>query len=254
VEELNDYQNRNGSNNKWTRKALLAYHSKQGHIKQVRQGLYAVVPPGAAPDTFKPDPYLIAGKLFKDSVLSFHTALEIQGLGYSVFHEYYFFTHSYLSSAELGGHRFRSVRFPKALIQTGQENLAVKNIDKNGVTVRVTSLERTMVDLLHRPELGGGWEEIWRSLEAVPYFDLDMVIKYALLLGNATTIAKVGYFLQENQDRLMVEKRHLDILKKEKPKKPHYMDRRYNQGSKLMREWNLIVPDLVAERKWEEPG
>ena len=35
-----------------------------------------------------------------------------------------------------------------------------------GGQVRVTSLERSLVDLLHSPEHGGGWEEIWRSLEA----------------------------------------------------------------------------------------
>ena len=93
VHEFNKHQDENGTDSKWTRKALLAYHCKQGHIKQVRRGLYAAVPPEASPDTFTPDPYLIAAKISKDSILSFHTALEIQGLGYSIFHEYYFFSH-----------------------------------------------------------------------------------------------------------------------------------------------------------------
>lgn len=64
----------------------------------------------------------------------------------------------------------------------------------SGVDLRVTSLERTLVDVLDRPDLSGSWEEIWRSLESIEFFDLDQVITYALLLGNATTAAKVGFF------------------------------------------------------------
>lgn len=69
-------------------------------------------------------------------------------------------------------------------------------MDRAGLSVRVTSLERTLVDVLVRPDLGGGWEEIWRSLEMVEFFDLDVVIDYTLLFENATTAAKVGFFLE----------------------------------------------------------
>ncbi|MDO8723214.1 MAG: hypothetical protein Q7J31_13475 [Syntrophales bacterium] len=55
--------------------------------------------------------------------------------------------------------------------------------------VRVTGLERTFVDVLYRPDLSGSWEEIWRSLETVEFFDLDKVAAYVVLLGNATTAA-----------------------------------------------------------------
>lgn len=66
-----------------------------------------------------------------------------------------------------------------------------------GVRLRVSNLERTMVDVSDRPQFGGGWEEIWRSLEGVEFFNLDAVIDYALLLENATAIAKVGFFPEQ---------------------------------------------------------
>jgi hypothetical protein len=47
--------------------------------------------------------------------------------------------------------------------------------------LRVAGLERTLVDVLDRPDLSGSWEEIWRSLESVEFFDLDKVVEYALL-------------------------------------------------------------------------
>jgi len=88
--------------------------------------------------------------------------------------------------------QFRAIAFPKVLKEKKKQSFGVVVADRLGLDVRVTGLERTLVDVLDRPDLEGGWEEIWRSLESVEFFDLDQVIKYALLLGNATTIAKVG--------------------------------------------------------------
>ena len=108
------------------------------------------------------------------------------------------------------------------------------------------------MDVLDRPDLGGGWEEIWRSLESVEFFDLDQVVEYALLLDNATTVAKVGYFLDQHRRTLMVEDSHLGPLKRRRSKRPHYMDRRRRNSGRFVVDWNLIVPVPVAERSWQE--
>jgi predicted transcriptional regulator of viral defense system len=108
------------------------------------------------------------------------------------------------------------------------------------------------VDVLDRPDLGGGWEEIWRSLELVEFFDLDRVIEYALLLGNATTAAKVGLFLEQHRDVLMVEDKHLQPLRERRPRSPHYLERQQKKARRLVAEWNLIVPQRILDRAWEE--
>jgi predicted transcriptional regulator of viral defense system len=64
---------------------------------------------------------------------------------------------------------------------------------RSGVELRVTNLQKTFVDVLDRPDLTGRWEEIWRSLESVEFFDLDQVVECVLLLESATTAAKVGF-------------------------------------------------------------
>jgi predicted transcriptional regulator of viral defense system len=71
-----------------------------------------------------------------------------------------------------------------------------------GGAVRVTSLERCLVDLMHAPDHGGGWEEIWRSLEMVEYVDLAAVAEYALLLQSALTVARVGFFLEQHREEV----------------------------------------------------
>jgi hypothetical protein len=94
--------------------------------------------------------------------------------------------------------------------------------------------------------------EIWRSLESVEFFNLDFVVEYALRLGSALTIARVGFFLEQHRDTLMTEERHLTTLEKRIPKRPQYFERRRRKGGRLVRRWNLIVPKEVRDRSWEE--
>jgi predicted transcriptional regulator of viral defense system len=248
--ELIDYLGNNGSRSRWTRKALLAHHRKQGHIILVHRGLYATVSPGNHSKTYSIDPYLLAAKMTDDSVLAYHTALELHGKAYSVFEEFFFLSRKPTRVKTFSSQRFRSILFPQALRAAGKEEMHTKVIDRSGVDIKVTSLDRTLVDVLDRPDLGGGWEEIWRSLESVEYFDLDLVVEYVKLLGNSTTAAKVGYYLEQHAKPLMVETRHLEPLRKLRPKQPHYLDR--GKSGKLVRNWNLVVPRSLAERSWEE--
>ncbi len=80
------------------------------------------------------------------------------------------------------------------------------------MAISVTGLERTFVDVLNRPDLAGSWEEIWRSLESVEYFDLEKVASYVDFLGNATTAAKVGFFLEQHRESLMVDETYMKTL------------------------------------------
>jgi predicted transcriptional regulator of viral defense system len=128
----------------------------------------------------------------------------------------------------------------------------VISVDRLGQTVFVTSLERTLVDILDRPSLCGSWEEIWRSLETIEHFNIDVVLDYAFLLENATTIAKLGFFLETHRDVLFISDQHLEKLLKQRPKKPHYLEAQRSSPQKLISKWNLIVPLNLINRNWEE--
>ena len=234
----------------WTRKGLLAHHRKQGNILQVRRGLYAVVSHGCDPERFPVDPYLIAGKSAADAVLAYHTALEVHGKAHSVFERFFFQSNKPLRPSAFRTYRFQCVLFPKALREKGQQQFATKIVERAGLDIRVATLERTLVDVLDRPELGGGWEEAWRSLESVEYFDLDLIVEYVNLLGNRTTAAKVGYYLQGHAQALMVEDRHLNPLRQLRPEQPHYLER--GKPGKLVGDWNLVVPPSLHGKTWEE--
>jgi len=235
---------------RWTRKGLLAHHRKQGRILPVRRGLYAVVPPGSDPESYPVDPYLVTAKSAADAVLAYHTALEVHGKAHSVFERYFFQSSKPLRPSTFRTCRFQCVLFPKALREKGQQQFATKIVERAGLDIRVATLERTLVDALDRPDLGGGWEETWRSLESVEYFDLDLVVEYVKLLGNRTTAAKVGFYLQRHAEALMVEDRHLNPLRQLRPAQPHYLER--GKPGKLVGDWNLVVPPSLDGKTWEE--
>ncbi len=252
AEEFGEFLAERDSKNIRTRDSLLAHYVKTGRLVRVRRGLYASVPPGRTPETVQPDPFLLASRMTPDAVLAYHTALEFHGRAYSSFHEFTYLTRATSRPAEFRGNTFRGVAFPKALLEKNRENFEVETADRSGLELRVTGLERTLVDVLDRPALGGGWEEVWRSLESVEYFDLEQVAEYALMLDNATTVAKVGFYLEQHAEQLMVEESALSSLRAHVPKQAHYLDRSAGGPSRLVEGWNLIVPEQILSRSWEE--
>jgi len=252
VEELDRFLAQTATGNTETRKSLLQYYRKQGRVVPVRRGLYLVVPAGMAPDAVPVDPYLIAAKSAPDALIAYHSALEVHGRAYSTFSTVSFFSARLRGAFSFGGYSFRSVSPPAALRDAAEEQHGVVRRNRSGVDLAVTGLERTLVDVLDRPLLSGGWEEVWRSLEAVEFFDLDAVVAYALLLKNGATAAKVGFFLTQHRGALMAEDRHLAPLLKLRPRQPQYWERAKRHGGKLDKEWNIIVPEEILRRTWEE--
>jgi len=230
--------------------ALLAYHVKAGNLLRARRGLYATVPPGMSPDAAPVDPYLLATRSTDDAALAYHTALEVHGVAYSAYERVLFVTRHASRPWSFRSVEYRPVAVPRALLEKDAADAQVTTVDRAGLDARVTTLERTMVDVLARPELGGGWEELWRSLEAVSFFDLEAVIKYALLLDNSTTAAKVGFFLEQHMEALSVDEVHR--LRAYAPRHPHYVDRNADGDNTFLRGWNLVVPTALVTRSWQE--
>ena len=251
-EELADHLTAGGRVGKRMQESLLAYHTRTGRLVRVRRGLFAVIPPGADGDTHPVDPYLVTSRLTADSVLSHHTALEFHGRAYSLWHRFTYLAARPLDTFTFRSQVFRGTKFTKTLVRSGVESFGVSTAERAGMSLKVTSLERTFVDVLDRPLFSGGWEEVWRSLESVEFLDLDRTLEYVLLLANATTAAKVGFYLEKHREALMVEERHLTELREKRPRQPHYVDRRRRGSGTFVAAWNLVVPTEVVERSWEE--
>jgi predicted transcriptional regulator of viral defense system len=252
VDELDRFLSARGSGKPNTRKSLLTYYRKQGRIIPVRRGLYATVPLGGDPASSPVDPYLVAAKMTADAVLAYHTALEFHGKAYSVYTRLHYVSTSKSLPLKFQVHEFVRAPVPRPLRAKGKEMFGVTSRKRFGVELRVTNLGRTFVDVLDRPDLTGSWEEIWRSLESVEFFDLDQIIKYVFLLENATTAAKVGFFLEQHKETLMVEDTHLNQLRNMRPRQPHYFIRAKRKGCQWVKDWNLLIPVEILNKSWGE--
>lgn len=251
-DEFREAHQRGGMRSPETTGSVLKQHVAAGNLINVRRGLYARVPKGADAATFRVDPYLVASHLADDAVIAYHSALQLLGKAHSQSQRL-----TYLSVRRAKPFMFQDTEFVPVLLPLALRRLpdlggGLREERRHGLAMKVTGYERTLVDVLDAPEHGGSWEEIWRSLEGIEFVDLDFVVEYALRLGSSITIARVGFFLEQHKDELLVEDRYLDALRTRAPAQPRYFERRHRRGGRLLPRWNLIVPEQILTRSWEE--
>ncbi len=252
TEEFKGFLKRSGFKSLSNYSVLLDYHIRRGRVLKICRGLYSVVPLNQDPETFIPDSFLVAAKRTSDSILAYHTAQEFYGNTYSLHSTRTFLTMRKIRTLLFRGVEYVPARPAMSLIRASQYWVSTEQVDIKGNFVFITNKERTFVDMLDRPNLSGGYEEAWRSLKMVEYLDTDKVLEYLKILDNATTAAKVGFFLQSNIEIINNDRGFLDELKRMIPASPHYIDRRGDEESKLAGEWNLVVPKYILNEDWEE--
>jgi len=232
---------------------ILARYVASGRLMRVRRGLYAAVPLGREGTHFMPDDYVIAAKSQDDAVLAYHTALAFHGIAHSVWWRFQTMTSRRVRRFTFGNAQFVSIQASCEVRALPDFGGGVLRRPHAGAEVRVATIERTLVDLMDAPQHGGGWEEIWRSVEMVEFLDLAAVAEHTLRIRSALTAARVGYFLEQHRQQWMVEEKHLEPLLRAKPKQPLHWDRRRESGTYVAR-WNLVIPEMILRRGWEEPG
>jgi predicted transcriptional regulator of viral defense system len=230
---------------------LIKNRRRSGKLGVVKEGVYYVVRPGVAPASASVDEYLVASKLSSDAMLAFHSALDVLGFGHSVFTTYYYFSKVYRRTVRFRGCTYQSVKVPQNILDAGKELVGSTRIERSGIKILITDKERTLVEALEHPEYCGGFEEMYRSLEKMPYVQAELILKYLNLRGQKNLFARVGFFLDQHREQFHIEESFLQVLERHKPAQPLYWDRS-RKGGVIKNRWNLIVPEAVDQRKWEE--
>ncbi len=229
-----------------TTATLLKHWVEAGRIVNLRRGLYATVPPGRTPESLVPDRFVLACRLAQDAAVAYHAALDFWGVSGAPASVVHYLAPRRARPFVLRGVKYVPVTMPPPV--RGLTDLASGIVveRRDGIPVRVTSLERAVVDVLDVPRNGGPWSDIWRSLGSIGSLDLDFVVLYAIRLGSALTAGRVGFYLERHRDALGVSERYLDALRRHAPRQPLYLDGRRVHG-RLISGWNLVVPeDLLA--------
>lgn len=224
---------------------------RAGRLAVVKEGLYYVVRPGATATTTPVDEFLITSKLAPDATLAFHTALDLLGFGHSLFNTNYYFSKTTRRPVRFRKSLFRCVKFPTTLIKNHTHEFGLEKVERLGVKVVTTGKERTLVESLEHPEYCGGFEEVYRSLEKIPYLQFDTLVKYLELRCKKKLYAVVGFFLEQHREEFHIEESLLQYLERTRPSTPDYWVRSRKENV-FAKRWNLVVPKAAMHRSWEE--
>ncbi|MBI5021728.1 MAG: hypothetical protein HZB59_09840 [Ignavibacteriales bacterium] len=249
IDELREFYSL--SDNSREASDIILYNKRMERIGRIRDGLYFSVRPGQNTQHTSVDPYLVASKLAPDAVLAFHTALDLLGFGHSIFNTYYYFSNRFRPAFRFQNGHFRAVVTPEKLQKKSQVNFGTEKVERLGMKFLVTGKERTLVEALERPQCCGGFEEMYRSLEKIPYLQPDVILGYLQLREQKNLYARVGFFLEQHRNDFHVEESFLEKLRRNVSTQPVYWVTT-RKGGVLAKRWNLIVPEAVMHRKWEE--
>lgn len=231
--------------------SLLRHHLRAGNIKRLSREVFAAVPAHLPVERMVVDRFAAASKLRPDGVLGYHSALELHGIAYSEFNEVQLIS---VGRTELTDLPFGACRFinpPKALAAEGRVEDLTMAMDRQGVAIRVTVLERTVVDVLHRPDLAGGVEEVLKSLDLVRYLDPAKIADYVELLGTRSLASVAGWWLETRRAALGVTDDVLARLRAQLPRSKHYALGAEPGDAILVEPWRVLLPAQVVDATFE---
>lgn len=231
--------------------SLLRHHLRAGNIKRVSREVFAAVPAHLAAGRMVIDRFAAASKLRHDGVLGFHSALELHGIAYSEFNEVQLISAGRTELVDLPFGACRFVAPPKAMVVAGRVDCLTMTMDRQGVVIRLTTAERTVVDVLHRPDLAGGVEEVLQSLELVRYLDPAKVADYVELLDNRSLASVAGWWLEKRRSALAVTDDVLARLRARLPRSKHYALGAEPGRAVLVEPWRVLLPPHAVDAAFE---
>lgn len=227
--------------------AMLDQHLKAGNIRRIARGVFASVPKHADPKTWSVDRFLVAAKLRRAGIIAYHSALELHGYAYTESFQVQVIAAGQPLTLETDVVTCRFVRRPKGLLHPH----AIQAVDRLGVLVPVTTLERTVADLFDRTDLAGGGEELLNSLDLVPRLDVAKLRSHVAAIGNGTAGGLCGWWLETAAERLRIAPPAVDAFRPLAPKQPRYALGARPGAARLIPGWNVLVPTELAERRFE---
>ena len=226
---------------------MLAQHLRAGNLRRIGRGVFASVPKHADAKKWVVDRFLAASRLRRDGVIGYHSALELHGCAYTEGHIVHVIAHGEPGMLETLDFRCKFIKPPRGF----ESSNSVTVVDRLGLDVRLTSIERTIVDSFDRYDLSGGPEELFNSLDLVARIDPTALIRHARSLANGTAVGAIGFWLEREQHRLGVPDATIQSLRKLAPNQARYALGTKTGEGKTATGWNVILPRNVIERRFE---
>ena len=208
----------------------LALSQKNRDIIRIRNNLYSLIDPitkSAAANRFQ-----IASKITPTAFVAYHSALEYYGLSNQVFGEV-----TVGSLTQFNNFQFEGVDYN---CQKEKNNAFVLN--NAGEHVRVTSLERTIVDCIDKISLSGGIEEVISALNQIKVVNTTDLLKILADRNEIFLYQKVGFLLEFFRESMSLPDSFFKECQQKTTRKTRYFLNDDFKDVAFNKKWKLIAP------------
>lgn len=214
-------------------KNILYTLKKKGLLQSIRRNYYATI--SLESKEAVATPFEIASSITEGSYISHHSAFEFYGLANQVFSDIYVSTEREFREFEFDGRWYHCIK--------NQRNFGV-SLQK---TVRVTDLERTVLDNIKDFDRIGGLEELLRCLEMITVLNESKLTTYLKKYNNQFLIQKTGYLLSF-YPQLKLSDEFFVYCKKNIGNSSRYLYHDLKKEKNMfLKEWNLCIPEDIMQ-------
>ncbi|MCQ2342574.1 MAG: hypothetical protein MJZ75_03655 [Paludibacteraceae bacterium] len=213
---------------------LLLTYQKRGYIQKIRRDLYCILNLATGlPDVSR---YEIACSIQTDACIAYHTALEYHGLAHQFWYDvqvatarpFTYFEHAECAFVSVGNKIGLGIEEPR--------------FDRG---VRVTNLERTIVDCILRMDLAGGAEEFLHCMEGVGMLRTAEIINVLQAYDAPVAYQKVGCTLELLQLPADDLNQVLQLCRTQAGTAVNFLTNR-EDSTVYQSKWKLYVPECLT--------
>jgi len=221
------------SNNEKTAYSLVNRLTNKGFVKKIRNNVYSCINP--ATGHVIASKYQIACAASDSAYISHHSAFEYYGLTNQIYYEVYISSETRFRNFEFDGIRYK-------YIASKIKNGVVE--PKNTEGIRITDLERTVIDNIKDFEKVGGFEELLYCLEHIPFLDENKLKEYLEEYDLQALYQKAGYILQHYMNDMQLSEDFIEYCKSKIGKSTRYLLKENSDGNYYVSEWKLVIPKI----------
>lgn len=209
---------------------------KKGKVKKIRKNIYSVVNPTTG--QLVANQYQIACAITPTSYVSHHSAFEYYGYANQVFYEVYVSSETKFNHFEYDQVTYKYVapRMEEGVVQA-----------KNTTGVRLTDLERTVIDSIRDFNKIGGFEELLNCLDNIHYLSETKLIRYLDIYNIQGLYQRVGYLLDHYRNEMQLSKDFIEYCRAKIGNSRRYLVVQSKENNVYQSEWKMMVPKDLYE-------
>jgi predicted transcriptional regulator of viral defense system len=216
-----------------TAKDILRRYKQDGLISQVRRNLYVAT--DLVTKSSIATPFEIGSQVTPSAYIAYHSALEYHGLSNQQFYKVY------VSSKE----RFNDFDYEGLHYRCYESRLSAGILTPTGnPLVKVTDLERTVVDCLDYIDRTGGLEELLACFSPITYLKEDKLLEYLEGYDKQVLYQKAGFILSYFKTQMQLSDTFFVTCKSKTGKSIRYLTDA-TESNTFFKEWNLYAPSNI---------